>query len=809
MKDTYRIVVIGGGIVGCSVLYHLARRGVTDVALLERQGLTAGSTWHAAGGFHGVNADTRVAALQRYAMDLYPAVAAESGRDVGLHVAGSLKLASTPQRWTWLRSHHAWLRARGADPTLLTPEEAAEMVPILDPTGLEGALHDPAEGYLDPYAVTTALAAAAAARGADVIEQTQVLALHPLPEGGWQIETGCGQITTEHVVNAAGLWARRVGAMVGVDHPVVPILHHYMVTEEIPEVSSMTAEMPKVVDLEGATYLHREGGGVALGVYERNPRHWQIQGPDWNFGRELLAEDLDRIMPELSNGMRRFPVLAETGIRRWVHGPFTITPDGNPLVGPVEGVPGYWAACGCMAGLSQGPGIGLALADWIIDGDPGMDVAGLDVARFGPYAAGDRYLCETTSQFYGRRFVVTYPNEELPAGRPQKVTPAYDTLAAAGARFTVRWGLEVPMYFAPDGFTEEASLGRSNAEPIVGAEVEAVRTRAGLAEIAHHARYEVTGGGAERWLDHLLAARLPEEGRIRLAPMLSPAGKLVGDLSVACVGPGRYWLIGSYGMQAMHTRWFAEQLPGSGVQVANITDRWMGFSISGPGSRDIVDRVVDGDVSADAFPSFGVRWMDVGEVRALVARISFTGELGFEIVVPTEYHLASLDLLRVAGADDGVRLVGTRAANCLRIEKGYGVWSAEFRHDATPGMSYLRRHVDLGKGTFIGRDAAQAEAENGPPTTLVVLEIDAARADAARDDGVWLGDRAVGVVTSGAYGHHVGKSLALAYIDVDVVRDRPDLTVLIVGEPRVGRILSAPAYDPASTRLRDHVSSGG
>ncbi len=803
MKDQYQVIVIGGGIVGCSVLYHLTLRGLTDVALIEREELTAGSTWHAAGGFHAMNSDTRIAALQKYTIGLYPEVEQESGQSVGLHMSGGMELAGTPERWRWLKSELAWLRTQDTDAYLRTPEEAAEMVPIIDPTGVIGALFDPLEGNLDPNGATQAYAIAARKRGADVIQHNRVLSLAPLPGGQWRVETEQGDITAEHVVNAAGLWARRVGNMVGVDHPLVPMPHHYLVTEDVPQVAAIEGDMPAVTDLEGFTYLQREGNGVLLGVYEQNPRHWMVEGADWDFGRTLFPEEIDRILPELSIGFERFPVLQEVGIKRWVNGAFTFTPDGNPLVGPVSGIPNYWAACGCMAGFSQCAGIGLAVANWIVDGDPGYDVFGMDVARFGPYAANDRYLRETTAQFYARRFVMAYPNEELPAGRPLKTTPCYDEFVAGGARFTVNWGLEVPLYFAPSpDFEEDDTLGRSNAEPIVAEEVAAVRTAAGAYEIAQYARYEVGGPGAEAWLDHLVASRVPAIGSIRLAPMLNEAGRLMADLSITRLAEDRFWLTGSYYLQDWHQRWFRRHLPAGGVELANITDKWMGFSVSGPASREILAQLTPGEVSNEAFPFLTVRRMDVGTAEAVVGRISLTGELGYEIVVPAIQHRTLLEELREAGGGLGLRLIGDRALDSLRLEKGYGIWSAEFRQDFTPGMCGLDRFVAFDEDGFIGAEAARREREEGPAQRLVLLEVDAADADAAQDDGIWIGDRRVGFVTSGAYGHHVGKSLALAYLDADVAESAPELTVFIVGEPRTARLLPEVPYDPRGTKLR-------
>ncbi|HEX6845068.1 MAG TPA: FAD-dependent oxidoreductase [Actinomycetota bacterium] len=803
MKDRYQVVVVGGGIVGVSVAYHLALRGLTDVAIVEREELTAGSSWHAAGGFHAINADMRIAALQKYTIGLYDQIERESGRSVGMHMSGGIELAGTPERWRLLKSELAWHHMMGTDARLLTPEEAAELVPIVDPIGLEGALFDPHEGNLDPNGATYAYADAAKARGVEVILHNRVLGLTPpAPGGSWRLDTEHGALEAEHVVNAGGLWARRVGRMVGVDHPLTPMLHHYLVTEDFPEVASIEGDMPAVTDLEGFTYLQKEGGGVLLGVYERTPRHWKTEGADWDFGMELFPEDLERIMPELSIGFARFPVLQDVGIKRWVNGAFTFTPDGNPLVGPVAGLPGYWAACGVMAGFSQCAAIGLALANWIVDGDPGDDVFGMDVARFGPYASNDRYLRETTGQFYARRFVIAYPNEQLPAGRPLKTTPGYDDLAAAGAIFGENWGMEVPLVFAAPGFEESPTLGRSNAFPLVAEEVAAVRTAAGAYEIAAYARYEVTGPGAEAWLDRLVASRLPEVGRLRLAPMLNEAGRLMGDLSVTRLADDRFWLTGSYYLQAWHGRWFARTVPTAGVEVRNITDAWMGFSVSGPSSREILARLTTADVSHDAFPFMAVRQLDVGPTQAVVGRLSLTGELGYEIVVPATEHRTLWRELREAGEDLGLRPIGDYAIDSLRLEKGYGIWNAEFTQAYTPAMAGLDRFVAFDKEGFVGREVALREREEGPAQRLALLEVDAEDAEAAADESIWLGDRLAGFVTSGAYGHHVGMSLALAYLDVDLIEASPELTAYVVGDPRPARILPTPPYDPSGARLR-------
>ncbi len=804
MKSHYRVVVIGGGIVGTSILYHLARRGWSDIALVERAELTAGSTWHAAAGFHALNDDPNIAALQSYTINLYKDIEAESGQSVGMHMPGGYSLATTPARWEWLKAECAVYQTLGIGARLATPEEIVADCPIVDPTGLLGGLFDPHEGAVDPHGTTHAFALAARKRGADVILRNRVTALAPQAGGQWRVETEQGAITAEHVINAAGLWARRVGRMVGLDLPLTPMQHHYLITEDLPELVARADEMPCVTDLEGYTYLQQERKGVLLGVYERNPRHWKMQGAEWDYGMDLIPEDIDRISPELNIGFQRFPSLLEAGIRKWVNGAFTFTPDGNPLVGPVPGLRNYWAACGCMSGFSQGGAIGKVLSNWIVDGDPGADIFGMDVARYGAFASNDRYLRETTAQFYARRFVIAYPNEELPAGRPLKMTPSYDAQRAAGARFGVVWGMETPQFFAPGeaDFFDAPTLRRSAAHRFIAAEVAATRSAAGLLDTGVYARYEVSGPGAEAWLDQLLANTLPPLGRMRLAPMLSPNGKLLGDLSVARLAPDRFWLVGSYYLQEWHLRWFRDHLPPAGVRLDNLSESWLGFSLSGPRSREILARLTPADISNTALPFLGVCAADVGCTQAIIARVSLTGELGYEVNVPAAQQKALWNALLEAGADFGVKPIGMRAQDSLRLEKGYGVWSLEFAQSYTPAMSGLDRFVAFDKGDFIGRAAVLEERQRGPAQRLVLLAVESADADVTGYEPVSCDGKPVGFITSGAYGHHVRQSLALAYLDAAMAAKPAALTVDVVGEARAARILTEPPYDPRGLRLR-------
>lgn len=804
MKSHYRAVVIGGGVVGASVLYHLAKLGWKDVALIERAELTAGSTWHAAGGFHAINADPNIAALQKYTIGLYREIEAESGQNVGLHMTGGVNLAGTPQRWEWLKSAWAIFNTMGMDTVrLVTPEEIRELCPIVDVSGIYGGLYDSNEGHLDTYGATHAYAGAARKRGAEIILRNRVIELRPRPDGAWAVVTEQGTLVADHVVNAGGLWAKQVGLMAGVDLPVTPMEHHYLLTGKIPEVAALKKELPLTVDLEGFTYLRHEGQGVLLGIYETNPKHWNVDGAPWDYGMELIPEDIERIAPELEKGFERYPCLRDAGIKRWVNGAFTFTPDGNPLVGPVPHLKNYWVACGVMAGFSQGGGVGASLAQWIVEGEPRADVYGMDVARYGAFASNRKYLKATTAQFYKRRFVLTYPNEQLPAGRPLRRSASYDAMTDAGARWGVSWGLETPLYFAPDSFVELPTQRRSNAHDIVGAECRATREHVGLLDTTAFARYEVSGPDARAWLDRLLACRIPARGRARLAPMLSDSGRLMGDLTVFNWDDETWWIMGSYYLRQWHMRWFDAQRCGSNIAVRDISDAITGFSISGPRSRELLARLAHDDVSNAAFGFMSCRQMDIGMTQARVARLSITGELGFEINVPAGEHRTVYRSLVEAGRELGLVQIGYNAVLSLRMEKSFGIWSREFTWAYTPQMSGMERFVAFDKGDFIGRDAALRDRDNGPARQqLVTLAIAATDADASGFEPVWLGERRVGFVTSGAYGHCMHQSFAMAYLDHDVMARGIELDVHVVGEKRRCSVIQASPYDPSGARMR-------
>ncbi|MEM9583803.1 MAG: FAD-dependent oxidoreductase [Pseudomonadota bacterium] len=800
MKSHYRVVVIGGGVVGTSVLYHLAKFGWKDVCLIERSVLTAGSSWHAAGGIHALNPDPNIAALQAYTIDLLSEIQEESGQDIGLHMTGGMTLAGTPDRWEWLQSAYRTFQSIGInDCRLITPEEAGELCPIMSTDGILGGMWADREGYIDTTGTVHAYAGAAKKRGAEVIEHNRVLDLNQTHDG-WEVVTEKGTIHAAHVVNAAGLWAKQVGRMAGVELPVSPLNHHYLISDSIPELEGLDFEVPMTVDLEGFTYMRQDQKGILLGIYEVNHQHWNMDGAPWEYGFELQQEDPDRIEHELTLGFERYPALQHVGVKTWVNGAFTFSPDGNPLVGPVRGKKGYWCACAVMAGFLQGGGVGKSLAEWMIHGEPEADVFGMDVARYGDYAQNKRFIKETTGQFYTRRFVMTYPNEQLPAGRPLKMAPAYVDMSAAGCRWGASYGLEVPLYFAPDGFEEKPTLKRSNAFDLVAAECRAVREAAGLLDISGFSRFEVSGDGAEAWLDTVMASKLPAPGRARLAPMLAPDGRMKGDLTVFNWGDGTWWIMGSYYLREWHLRWFHDH-GGDGLDLRDISDAMVGFSLSGPNSLKLLEKLTDGAI-AD-LPFMGCAAFDIGLMRTKIARLSVTGELGYEINCTAVEHAGLRRALLAAGADLGVKEVGFNALLSLRLEKSFGIWSAEFTQGYTAAQTGMDRWIAWNKGEFIGRAAVLAERDgSGPAQKIVTLEVDADGADASGYEPVWQDGKMVGFVTSGGYGHRLGQSLAMAMVDVEAAQEGNELSVHIVGVERAAKVIAPSPYDPAGEAMR-------
>jgi dimethylglycine dehydrogenase len=803
MKTHARAVVIGGGVVGCSVLYHLAKIGWTNLVLLDKNELTSGSTWHAAGGVTTLNSDANVSRLQKYTFDLYRELETVTGMSCGLHQNGGIYLASSDGEVDFLKLIHSRARYLGMKTELISLAEAKQRNVLIDTSYFKAALWREDGGYVDPWMVTQAYVAGAKAKGAEVERFTKVTRLVQRADSSWDVHTNRGSIHAEHVVNAGGLWAREVGKLVGLSLPLLGMEHHYIVTEPLKDLEGLEREIINTSDFSGEIYLRQEGKGALLGTYEQNCVPWAVGETPDDFHSQLLPDDLPRISPELERGFKHFPALANAGIKKVINGPFTFAPDGNPLVGPVRGLKNYWLACAVMAGFSQGGGIGLVLSRWMNDNDPGQDVLAMDAARYGVFAT-PRFTNIKVQENYRRRFRLVYPNEELTDARPFRRSPVYDRMAEHGALFGANFGLEAPLWFAPKGVakTENPTYRRSNAFEHVKAECLAVRSGVGLYETTNYGKYEIVGKGARAYLDRVFACKIPKPGRMAIAPMLNARARVMGDLSIACLSEDRYLIVGSGFAENFHMRWFFDQSPGDDVFIRSACSTLTGFALSGPKARDVLSALVDSDVSNEAFRFFAVREMPVGLSPAIVQRCGFTGELGYEIWVTPDYQVQLFDDLMSAGKDKGLRLYGGRAISSLRLEKNYGSFNKDFRPDYTVAETGLDMFVDYTKPAFNGRDAALAERASGPKRRFVTMVVDAPHADVTGYEVVLKDGKPVGHVTSGGWGHAVGKSLACGYVPSELSRDGEEFKIDILGIECRAVVTGKALYDPQGGKLR-------
>ncbi len=811
MKSTAQVVVIGGGVVGASVLFHLTEAGWTDVVLVERKELTAGSTWHSAGGMHTLNGDPNVARLQQYTIELYEKIEQRSGQNCSIHLPGGLMLANDRERLDWLRMAKARGRYLGMDLEIISAAEAKAMFPMMEEQYFVGAIFDPVEGHVDPSGVTNAYAICARQAGAEVYRHTWVSALSQRADGTWDVITDKGEIHAEHIVNAGGLWAREIGRMIGIELPVLGMEHMYLVTEDMAEVAEHNAstgkELPGVIDFAGELYTRQEGGGMLLGTYEQACVPWQPHQAPWSFDMELLAPDLDRIAPSLEVAFKHYPAMATAGIKRIINGPFTFAPDGNPLVGPIRGIRNCWVACAVMAGLSQGGGVGLTLASWMTTGDPGEDIWAMDVARYGDWA-NLAYTNAKVRENYSRRFRITFPNEELPAARPLHTTPIYDRLTEHNAVWGVGFGLEHPLWFQRPGEEpyEEVTFRRSNAFAVVAEECSAVRERVGLTECSNFAKYRVTGPGCAEWLQGLFTNKLPRVGRINLTAMLNADGRIVGEFSVARTGADEFFLFGSQAAEEHHSRWFLSHLPAerASIRFEVLGLSLVGLSVAGPNSRDVLQLLTATSLATADYPFMTFRHLDIGMIPAWVGRMTYTGDLGYEIWVAPEHQRALFDLLWDAGRPIGMGLYGFRALMSMRMEKMFGTWFREYRPIYTPLEAKMDRSLKLDH-EFIGREAVEAEMAAGPKRSLVYLAIDPdpdEPADVIGDEPIWHDGHVVGWVTSGGYAHHTATSLGFGYVPAVLATAGAEFEVEIIGHRRPARLLTEPVLDPTGERMR-------
>jgi len=801
METHAKVVIIGGGVVGCSILFHLAKFGLKDCILLERKELTSGSSWHAAGNVHVISNDPNISRLMAYTIRLYKEIEETSGHSTGFKPSGGFYLASNEVWDDYLKRERSKARYMGLDQEFISLEEVAILNPLIDPKRYISALWDPIDAEVDPSGVTYAFAKAAKVHGGKYYTNTVVKDTKQKPDGTWDVVTDKGNINAEMVINAGGLWAREVGQMAGINLPVQPMEHHYLITEAIPEIEAMGEgkRLPVGTDFEGNIYFRQEGKGMLLGTYEPKSTPWKVEGTPMNFGHELLEPKLDNIQDRLAIGFKRMPALEKAGIKNIVNGPFTFGPDGSPLIGPVPGLKNYWVAVGVMAGFCQGGGVGKCIAEWIIDGEPSIDVWAMDVARFGNYAS-PQYGTIKSSENYERRFIMTFPNETLPKGRKQKTTALYDRFVSMGAVMGDSFGLESVLWFAndPKDAYEDPTIKRSRSHEYVSKEVKNVRENVGVTEIANFSKHEFQGPDARKFLDYVLAGRIPKPGRICLNPMLTPKGKLYGDLTVACLNDNKFIVFGSGAVQEMHRRWFESHLKNFNVVYKNRSDDFHGLAISGPKSRDLLQKLVRENISNENFKFRDVREMYVAGVPAIVNRISFTGELGYEVYVAPHFQLKLYEEMETVGKEFSLKPFGGRALMSMRLEKNWGAWTLDFRPDFTAKESGLDFFIDWNKD-FIGKESAKKDNSKLKLTPLIIEteDIDVTNNEAVVKDGT-----SIGYITSGGFAHHVKKSIAYSYLDEEILKTKEKFQVEINGNFYNSTIIEKPLYDPLGTKMR-------
>ncbi len=805
MRTHAQAVVIGGGVIGCSILYHLAKLGWSDVVLLERSELTSGSTWHAAANIHGLHDVTNISPLQHYTMNLYKELEAETGQSCGIFQPGSLYLAQTEEREHQLRLQEAKARRYGMNFHEVSRDEAERLHPLVDYDGIRCIMFEPDGGNVDPSGVTNAYAMGARQRGAEIHRFTPVTGTELQPDGTWIVRTDKGDIRTPWVVNAAGLWAREVAAMVGLDLPLLPTEHQYFVTETIAEIAAMDRRLPSVADRDGEYYLRQEGHGLLVGAYEKDVRFWAEDGTPQGFGHELFPDDLERIEDNMMRAIDRVPAVGEAGIKRVINGPMIWSPDSSALFGPVPEMTGYFCCCGIIPGFSQNGGLGKLSAEWIVEGEPSMDMFGWDMARYGAWA-GKAFTKARVGDQYANRFKIHFPNEERAAGRPVRTRPAYGMQKQMGAHFGLNYGWEHPLWFAADGEPDVETHGftRQNWWEPVGREVLMLRENAGILDISNFAKYRVKGAGAEDWLNALFANRMPREiGRSCLTPLIGKRGGIAGDFTVTRLEEDEFWVVGSGMAERFHLRFFrAIPLPDA-TTFESLTEAVAGFNLAGPRARDLLGRLTNEDLTNKGFPFMRSRRISVAGVDCVAIRVSFTGDLGWELHCAEGDQVALYRSLLEAGAEFGAGPVGGRALMSMRLEKGYGSWGRDYSPEYWPQESGLAGLIKTDKD-FLHKAAWKAIADKPAREKMVLLEIDAREADASGSEPIFATDGTpIGQVTSGAYGYYVGKSLALAYLKAGSAVSGDTVHVAILGEPHAARVLERPPFDPDGLRLRD------
>ena len=810
MKSHARVVIIGGGVVGVSTLYHLAKKGWTDCVLIERKELTSGSTWHAAGLLPLFNMSYSVGQIHKYSVDLYGRLEEETGQYAGLSRVSNSRLATTQDRMDEYMQYAGVAETIGVQVDKLTPDEVVDIWPLAVTDGLIGAIRHPWDGYIQPADLTQALAKGARDNGAEIYRNTTVTSISQTSSGEWKITTDKGEITCEHVVSATGNFARKTGEMVGLDIPVIPVEHQYIVTEPHPAIQERQAkglpEMGVLREADGSWYMREENGGLLLGPYEVGAPVCYFDGPDDNSEYELFQEDLERLMPHIESAIARVPAFAEVGVKKVYNGAIAYTPDGSPIVGPAWDLPNFWLNEGHSFGITAAGGAGWQLAEWIVEGEPTIDMMGVDPRRFGSYATKS-YLKEKNEEAYANVFTVHFPDEEREAARPLRTAPCYDRLKAMGAVFGQKFGWERANWFAPEGVEAEDhwSFRRSDWFDHVGAEVKNVTENCGLLDMSAFAKCRIEGPGAEAFLEQVIANKLPRKaGRLILAHALAPRGGVHSEFTIMRESDDSFYIVSAGATQRLDHDWLKKHMPDDrSVSFTDLTNSMGVLVLAGPRSRDVLQKLTRTDLSSAAFPWLSAQQIDVHLAPSIAARVNFVGELGWELHHPIEYQNHIFDVLMDAGAEFGLKPFGIRAMDAMRLEKSYRMVGTEMSIEYAALESGLDRFVQLQKPDFIGREGLLAWQEEGFANSFVTLEIkDTADRDVIGGNPIYRDGELVGRATSGGYGFRLGKSLALAMVSPDCADLGTALEIDILGDRFAAEIIEESPFDPANERLR-------
>jgi dimethylglycine dehydrogenase len=804
MKTNARVVVVGGGMMGASLLYHLALEGCSDTVLIEKGELTSGSTWHAAGQCPSITGSYNLAKIHAYSNQLYPMLEALTGQYVSWHPCGGLRLANNKAELAWLKFVYGYSKSIGFRMEIVGLDEIKRLNPFLTTDNVLAAAWTQDDGHGDPSGLCNALAKAAKDLGATVMRRNRVIDIRLRPSGEWEVVTEQGSIIAEMVVNAAGCYARQVAAMVGADAPITNMQHHYVVTHPIPAFMERSVEIPVMRDSYTSGYFRQEQKSGLMGIYESTGLHeaWAPRGfPEWDSSNELFADDLDRIAPWLERAIERMPIFGDFGIRRVINGAIPHTSDGAPLLGPAAGLKNFWMCCGTSFGIAQGGGCGKYLAQWMLHGDAEINMAEFDPRRFGPFADA-KYVRDKVFLDYRSTFTTRRPGEEETAGRPRKMSPLHGRLRAQGCIHTETFGWERPKWFSLDGRVEDYGYGRNNVFDVVAGEVAAVHERVAVLDLTGFAKFDISGAAAESFLNRVCANQVPRKtGGIALVHLLSPAGRIQGEMTVSRLADDRFYALSAAAAELRDLDLLAQSArPGEAVRIENVTEGRGVLVLSGPRSRELLQPLTDADLGNDAFPWLRAREIRIAGVPVRALRVSYVGELGWELHPPIDSLPSLYEAVWEAGRKFGIANYGLYAVNSLRMEKAYKAWSSELTNELNMLEADMPRFIRFDKPDFTGKTATLAQAPR--PFRIVYADVAAADTDARGGEPVLIGDRCIGVVTSGAYGHRVERSLAFACVPPEFAAPGAAFDLLIQGERRAATVLAGAAFDPDNLRMR-------